>query len=129
MCECFHQDWLKIRDENSELVKCLLNRYKPCQSSCEQSKEVNEVKSGVMERISEIKKIISSTTEFDTNVEDSLFRIVGNGTEIIHICAKCFKNILFDLKVLLLPLNEWFEIYQTFDSTTTRLETARCGMF
>ena len=92
MCECFHQDWLKIRDENSELVKCLLNRYKPYQVSCEQSKEVNEVKSGVMKRISEIKIIISSTTEFDTNVEDSLFRIVENGTEIIHICANCFKT-------------------------------------
>ena len=91
MCECFHQDWIKISCEKTELVRRLFDKYKtlldeqmtslsvdphPLTEGPPNRWELNELVEAELDvrgLISEIKEIISSWTEFGTNVEDSFF--------------------------------------------------------
>ena len=74
MCECFHQDWIKISCEKTELVRRLFDKYKTLLDEKMTSLSVDpEAELEVTGLISEIKEIISSWTEFGTNVEHSFF--------------------------------------------------------
>ena len=72
MCECFFQDWLKLKNENLGLLQRLFE--------------------GDKEAEVEVKEFISAETEFEVSVEGSFFREVEKNVEFVRICQKCLEK-------------------------------------